>query len=514
MKKIFVVLITLLCISISYAEESNTLTIAWPSNAGPLDPHEYDSNQMYAQILVYDGLVRYSSKGMEPALAESYTVSKDGLVYTFKLGNRKFSDGTKLTADIVVMNFNRVMQNKDNHSWLTLIDVIDKYYAKDERTFILKLKRPYNLTLHALSVTRPFRILAPSGFKDNGKSFKKPVGTGPYTLVETKMGKYDLFKRNEYYYGVKPKYEYVKVLVLPDANSRIIALETGKIDMLLGEDSFTIENFVRLSKNKIMAAYKSEPRTTNMIAFNTGKNLTKDINIRKAVIMAVNKDNIIKYILLNEEDKADFIFNPALEYCNIGLKPYEYNLKAANQLLDESGWKLKGIYRQKDGQELSINLHYIGVDPKQKAIAEALQADLMNAGIKLNLIAEESTIFYSLQETGKFDMIFNKTWGPPFDPGTFIGGMRTPSHADYQAQSGIPDRQNLIKEITNMLLAVDNKIVAEKYKYILTLLHNQAVYLPISYEKDLALVRKDRVKNFQFGEQVAEFMLHIMEPVK
>ena len=119
---------------------------------------------------------------------------------------------------------------------------------------------------------------------------------------------YDIFERNEYYWGQKPKYKYVKVLVLPDANSRIIALETGKIDMLIGEGSFTIENFVRLSKNKNIAAYKSEPRVTNMIAINTAKNNTKDVNVRKAVMMAVNKDNIIKYILLNQEIKAEQIF--------------------------------------------------------------------------------------------------------------------------------------------------------------------------------------------------------------
>ena len=59
-------------------------------------------------------------------------------------------------------------------------------------------------------------------------------------------------------------------------------------------------------------------------------------------------------------------------------------------------------------------MHYIGIDPKQKAIAEILQADLMNVGIKLNLSAEESTIFYSLQSNGSFDMIFNKNMGTAF----------------------------------------------------------------------------------------------------
>ena len=515
MKKFLVIFFIFLISTYVYAGSKDTLIIAYPVNAGPLNPHLYNPNQMYAQTMVYDSLVRYTPNGMEPALAESWQISKDGLIYTFKLRNAKFSDGTEVTAEAVKMNFDAVMKNKARHSWIALVSMIESFKAEDNKTFILKLSKPYNLTLKELSVARPFRILAPSGFLDNAdtsKGIKAPVGSGPWKLKETKLGEYDIFERNEYYWGIKPKYKYVKVLVLPDANSRIIALETGKIDMLLGEGSFTLENFVRLSKNKDIAAYKSEPRMTNMIALNSSRGNTKDAAVRKAVMMAVNKENIIKYILLNQEVQAEQIFNPDLEYCNAGIIPYKYNIIEANNILENAGWKKKGLYREKNGQILSIDLHYIGIDPKQKAIAETMQADLMQAGIKLNLIAEESTIFYSLQANGNFDMIFNKTWGPPFDPGTFAGGMRKPSHADYQAQSGLKEKAEIDNIISQIIISDNKTFIAEKYKYLLNTFHNEAVYLPISYELDLALVRKDRVKNFQFGNMVTEFMLHTLEP--
>ena len=227
---------------------------------------------------------------------------------------------------------------------------------------------------------------------------------------------------------------------------------------------------------------------------------------------AYSLGNIIKYILLNQEIKAEQIFNPMLEYCNAGIIPYEYNINKANEILENAGWKKKGLYREKDGIILSIDMHYIGIDPKQKAIAEILQADLMNVGIKLNLSAEESTIFYSLQSNGSFDMIFNKTWGPPFEPGTFAGSMRKPSHADYQAQSGLKEKEYINNMIDKLIVSDNTTFIAEKYEEILNIFHNEAVYLPISYELDLALVRKDRVKNFQFGNMVTEFMLHTLEP--
>lgn len=516
MKKVILLFIFIIFSFNIYAYEDKTLTLAYPVNAGPINPHQYSPNQMYAQTMVYDSLVRYTPQGMEPALAESWVVSKDRLVYTFKLRNAKFSDGSPVTAEAVVMNFNAVLKNKARHSWIYLSEVIESFSAVDNRTFVLKLSKPYNLTLEELSVARPFRILAPSGFldnKDTSLGIKAPIGSGPWKLKETKLGEYDLFERNDYYWGHKPAYKYVKVLVLPDANSRIIALETGKIDMLIGEGSFTLENFVRLAKNENISAYKSEPRITNMIALNTGRNNTKDINVRKAVMLSVNKDDIIKYILLNQEEPAYQIYNPKLEYCGGEIKKYPFNIDEANRILDNAGWKKYGLYRKKDDKILSIDLHYIGIDPKQKAIAEILQADFIRSGIKLNLKAEESTIFYSLQANGSFDMIFNKTWGPPFDPGTFTGSMRKPSHADYQAQSGIREKYNITKIIDELVVSDNKTFIEESYKYLLNTFHNEAVYLPISYEVDLALVRKDRVKNFKFGNMVTEFMLNYLEPV-
>lgn len=514
MKKLFIVLSFLFLVSTGYAEEDATLTIAWPLNAGPLNPHLYNPNQMYAQTMVYDSLVRYTPERIEPALAESYEISEDKLTYKFKIRDAKFSDGSPVTAEAVVMNFNAVMKNKERHNWIALVSMIESFKAEDSNTFILKLSKPYNLTLQELSVARPFRILAPNGFlnEDTSKGIKAPIGSGPWKLKETKLGEYDIFERNEYYWGEKAKYKYVKVIVLPDANSRVIALETGKVDMLLGDGVFTLENYVRLSKDKNIDAYKSEPRVTNMIAFNTSKDIMKDENVRKAILLAVNKEDIIKYILLNEETYAGHIFNSSLKYCNTGKEHYTYNLAKANEILDNAGWKKYGLYRKKDGKLLSMNLHYIGIDPKQKAVAEVVQAYLVEAGIKLNLVAEESTIFYNIQANGFFDMIFNKTWGPPFDAGTFIGSMRKPAHADFQAQSGLVEKKQIDEAINELLVSDNETFIQEKYNFILHTLHDRAVYMPVSYEHDFALVRKDRVKNFQFGNMVTEFMLHKLEP--
>ena len=495
---------------------SNMLVTAWPVNVGSLNPHQYNPHQMFAQVMVYDSLVRYDGQGLEPSLAKSWKVSDDGKTYVFSLKeNIKFSDGTSLDSFAIAQNFEAIMLNKERHNWLALVSVIDGWETPNKDTFILKLKSPYLMTLHELSLPRPFRVLAPSAFMDGvintNKGIKKPIGTGPWVLSESKLGQYDIFNRNEYYWGKKPAFDSLKILVLPDPNSRIIALETDKVDILLGEGSFSLENFVRLSKDSDYVAKKSEARLTNMLAMNSHRSATKDINVRKAISHAVDKEAFIKYILLDQEKIAHQFYNPALEYCDIGLVPFEYNVEKARQILEQAGWKKDGQYRKKDGKVLELDLHYMGTSPRQKAIAEATQADLMNVGIKLNLKAEENTVFANIQTSGAFDITFNKTWGPPYEPHSFTASMRAPSHADYQVQLGLDQKTQIDADISKIITETDTKEVAKLYKNILTTLHNEAVYLPFSYELDLALYKKDRFKNFEFGAMSMEHMFHTLE---
>ena len=113
--------------------------------------------------------------------------------------------------------------------------------------------------------------------------------------VETKLGLYDRFERNPYYWGKTGDFDELKIYVLPEANSRILSLETGQVDILFGEGNFDLENFVRLSENPKFEALTSEPRLTNMIALNSNRSFTQDINVRKAILHAV----LTKILLLS-----------------------------------------------------------------------------------------------------------------------------------------------------------------------------------------------------------------------
>lgn len=491
----------------------NVLSAAWPVNAGPLNPHAYHPNEMFAQCMVYEGLTRFDGEKPAPCLASSWKISDDQKTYTFFLRRDvKFSDGTPFNAHAVKMNFAAIMKNKERHSWMALVNILKSWRAIDDYTFEIELSSPYSLTLTELSLPRPFRMLGPNGFKnpknpDTSGEIAAPIGTGPWMLTDQKLGQYDYFERNPHYHGkFGGNIDAVKIHVLPEANSRILALETGQIDILFGEGNFNIENFVRLSRQDNFAGEKSEPRISCLIALNSNRSFTKDINVRKAVLHAVSKKTIITYILKEQEYPAEHIFNPETAFSDTGTV-YEYNPNRSEELLKQAGYAKTGGYFAKDGKIIELDLHYIGIDPKQKAIAEAVQADLAKIGIKLNLKAEENTIFTNLHQNGEFDLIFNRTWGPPYEPTSFLASMRAPSHADYQAQLGLADKAEIDADISRLLSCTDNEEFARLHKKILQALHDGAVYLPISYEPDYVLYDKNKISKFRFGAMSSEILL-------
>lgn len=499
-----------------HAASRDTLVFSWMSNVGPLNPHLYSPSQMFAQDMVYEPLVRYGSDGsILPCLAERWEVSPDGRTYTFFL--RKgvlFSDGTPFDAQAVKENFDAVLANSERHTWLELINQIAATEAPATYTFTLRLKNAYYPTLQELCLIRPLRFLSPAAFPASGNTaegIRKPVGTGPWMLVETRKGEYDIFERNERYWGRKPALRRIVVKVIPDPDTRAVALQTGEIDLIYGVGQISLESFARLRKQGRFGTAVSQPLATRAMAINSGRGVTVELAVRKAVLHSVNRAAIIKNIFMGIELQAETFFSPATPYCNLGLAPYAFDPALAGKFLDEAGWKrVPGSdFRSKNGKELSLDLCFVGNDALQKALAEAIQGDLRKTGIRAVLIGEEPDSFYNRQRTGQFGMIFGDTFGAPYDPHSMVSSMRAPSHADYQAQAGLPMKADLDRQINQVLLTVDEGKRQEIYRDILTTLHEQAVYLPISYTTG-AIVHSPDLTGVAYGPTKNEIPFTVM----
>lgn len=494
------------------------LNFSWPANVGPLNPHAYSPNQMFAQSMVYEPLVRYRGDGaLEPWLAVSWEVDDEGRSYIFHLREDvTFSNGEPFDAASVVANIDTVIKNRERHSWLELANQIRSAEATGPYTVRLTLREPYYPLLQELALPRPFRFIAPSQFIDGATvdGIIAPIGTGPWVLSETRLGERDLFVRNENYWGEKPVYDEVDVKVIPDPNTRAIAFETGEIDLIYGVDGpISPDNFQRLrAKDKIRAAL-SQPMETQVLALNSNHGPTRDLAVRKAINHGVDKDTMIATVLYNTQLRADTLFAPNVPYADIGLAPYIHDPEKSVELLEKAGWvrEAGSLVRSRNGEPLIIELVFVGNDAISKSMSEIIQAELATIGIGITLVGEEESSVYSRQHDGRFGMIFSRTFGAPYDPHAFLSSMRAPSHADYQAQLGLSDKAQIDAKIGEALLSGDETARQDLYAHILSRLHEEAIYLPLTHVAAIALARPG-FGEISFGAMSSEIPFERFRP--
>lgn len=123
----------------------------------------------------------------------------------------------------------------------------------------------------------------------------------------------------------------------------------------------------------------------------------------------------------------------------------------------------------------------------EKTIAEYLQSEYLKLGISMTIHGEEEQSYRDNMKAGNFDMVFNICWGMPYDPQSSLAAMRAPVYGDYAAQQGLEDKAEIDDAITKILTSTDETERQELYKSVLTNLHEDAMYLPLTYECNKAL---------------------------
>ena len=466
-----------------------------------LNPHLY-AGEMYAQSILYDTLVSITEDGYEGCLAESWTISEDGKIYTFKIRDGvTFSDGTVCDANAILANFNAIIENKDRHTWLEMMNLLVGVSAPDDHTFVIELSEAYYPMLTELGCIRPFAMISPNcmtngSTKDGVSGY---IGTGPYVLTDFETDQYAVFERNENYWGEKPEIERITVKVIPDNQTRIMALESGEIDLIFGKnmlDADAISQYVDSDKFEVAL---SNPTSTRHIVLNTTNEILSDTVVRQALQHATNRTAISEGIFYGLEQPADTLYAATVPYCDVELTPYEYSTETASSMLDEAGWIMgsSGI-REKGGKKLELDLLYNSDSVTEKTISEYLQSEYLKLGISLNIHGEEEQSYRDNMKAGNFDMVFNICWGMPYDPQSSLAAMRAPVYGDFAAQQGLADKKEIDQAITDILTTTDEEERQELYRFVLTRLHEDAVYIPLTFECNKALYTKN-LQGVHFG---------------
>ena len=467
-----------------------------------LNPHLY-AGEMYAQEMLYETLVNITADGYEGCLAESWDISEDGKTYTFHIRDGvKFSDGEVCDANAIKANFDAIIENKDRHTWLEMMNLLVGVSAPDNKTFVIELSEPYYPLLTELGVTRPFAMISPKAMKDGSTKdgVNAYIGTGPYVLTDFVTDEYAVFEANENYWGEQPKIKKITVKVIPDNQTRILALEKGEIDMIFGKNMIDADAINQYTGNDKFTVSLSDPTSIRQIVLNTTRDVLADKEVRQALQHATNKQTISEGIFYGLEQPADTLFAKTVPYCDIDLEPYAYDVELAQSMLDEAGWVVgSDKIREKDGQKLNIDLLYNSDSVTEKAIAEYLQSEYQKIGIALNIHGEEEQSYRDNMKAGNFDMVFNICWGTPYDPQSSLAAMRAPVYGDYAAQLGLEDKADIDQAITDILVSTDETKRQELYTFVLTRLHEDAVYIPLTYECNKAIYRSD-LQGFHFTQ--------------
>ena len=316
------------------------------------------------------------------------------------------------------------------------------------------------------------------------------AGTGPYVLSEHKENEYAIFDTNEDYWGEKPKVKEVKWRVMPDAQTILMALEKGEVDLLYGADGDQIDmdSYKKLESEGKYVTDMSDPVASRAILLNAHQAITGDKNVRQALQYAINKQAIVDGVLNGTEEVADTLMAKTVPYCDIDLEVRSYDKEKAGELLEKAGWKMGDDgYRYKDGKKFEITIYYNSDNSQEGTISEYMQSDLKAIGVKLNIVGEEKQSFLDRQKSGDFDLQYSLSWGTPYDPQSYLSSWRIPAHGDYQTQVGMEKKEWVDQTITDLMIEPSEEKRTEMYKEVLTYIHDEAVYIPISYSRTKAV---------------------------
>lgn len=489
-------------------DTTEELVYASAKDINDMNPHLY-TGSMPAQGMVYESLVENTEEGIKPLLAESWDISTDGKVYTFHLREDvKFHDGEPFNAEAVKQNIDAVQKNAEKHAWIKLSTKIENCIVVDEYTVELVLSEAYYPTLVELSMTRPYVFISPKNFidgetKDGVNGYN---GTGPYLLTEHKTEEYAIFEANENYWAGSPKIQKITSKVLPAGETTFLALQKGEVNFAFtddrGADSLDVESMNQLVEKGEYQLVRSEPMNTKMIVANSSKsdNPVSETAVREAIWYSIDRETITKDLLNGTETVANTLFSSNVNYADVDLKKRGYDLDKAKEILEESGWELSdgAEVRTKNGNQLAMKFYYDSNSSSQKIEAEFIQYSLKEIGIQLEIIGEESTSIANRRSTGEYDLLFNQTWGLAYDPQSTIAAFT--SAASYlHTTSGITKADELYKKIDEVMLSTDEETRKSLYADILTIVHDEAVFIPIS-NGSVTVVAPKNVKDISFKQ--------------
>ncbi len=457
---------------------------------------------------IYDNLVEFERGGTKvmPGLAEKWTVSKDGLEYTFQLrkgvkwhSNKNFKPSRDMNADDILFMFERQWKENDpyfkvtssNHAYFgdmgmpKLLKSVDKV---DEYTVKIVLNAPEapflsNLAMQYAGVQSKEYAIAMLKAGTPEKLDQEPIGTGPFMLVQYQKDAIIRYKAFPQYWAGKAKIDDLIFSITPDASVRWAKLQKGECHVMPYPNPADLP---AIRKDPNVLVMEQPGLNIGYLAYNTTKKPFDDVRVRKAVNMAINKKAIVDAVYLGTGVPATNPIPPTQWSYNKAIKDDAFNPEEAKKLLAAAGLK--------DG--FSTDLWAMPVqrpyNPNAKRIAELMQADLAKVGIKAEIKSFEWGEYRKRMQAGEHQMGMLGWTGDNGDPDNFLNTLLGCSSAKQNGSNVAKFCHQPYEDLVQKAKVVSNPAERAKlYEKAQVIFKEQAPWFTIAHAVQIKPVRKE-----------------------
>ena len=407
----------------------NDFVIALQADATHLDPHVSGNgvsntitNSMYETLVWFD-----ENLELKPLLAKSWTVSDDGLDYTFVLNEGiKFHDGEPFNAESIVANYERA-KSDSSLRLASQTAMWDSVTVDSEYQVTIHLKEPNNTFLNKLAQVR---IVSPKAIKELGKDglAKQSAGTGPFILSERVDGGYTKMVRNENYWQDGPKVDTLTWRVVPEDGARVAMLQTGEADIISPLPAIQVDKLKDDASLDVLnlggLTYRYATLNKNYTLAD-GRKPLDDVRVRQAMNYAFDSEAYTQVVFQGYASVPTSLFASSVPYY-AEQTPYTADVEKAKSLMSEAGYS--------DGFPINIWVDNTTIEMQG---AEFLKQQLAQINIDVTVVPMESTTIADMTSAPE-DKTEVQMWYVNWSSGDYSadGSMRNILHGDKYPPSG------------------------------------------------------------------------------
>jgi peptide/nickel transport system substrate-binding protein len=393
-----------LAMGASVASGEEILRLPLVTDIGTLDPDNgFEIGGVSAINNLYEGLVEYAPGTTEIVglLADSWTVSDDGLTYTFHIiDGVTFHDGTPLDAEAVVTSFKRRIDHSDYLLSYVFANVAE-IAATDSSTVVFTLKQPQGSLLDSLAGPYGPKVVSPKALAEHesngdgatGWLTEHADGTGPFKLAEFKRGEVYVFERNEDYWGARPYFDEIQLPVVPDVSVQMLQLQAGEIDAVPIDYPFA-----QLAALPEGLAVTSGPSVNQYDLFFKPGSVLDDRDVHNAVLAAINPALWTNDVFFGHGPVAKSIY-PSVVLDPVHPIQYPTDLEAAKAAIAEQG-------------NVEFTIGTFSETPTYRRIAELMIAQLAQIGVKATSYALPANYAFAMKGDPKAPDVLLSIVGP------------------------------------------------------------------------------------------------------